>query len=68
MREYNLGCTLRELFYRSEWWEIIGLLYASEEWIRKQNEAQIEARKNAELKQKEKDGSLKMYFKRKRYG
>jgi len=66
LREYNLGYTPRELLFRMEWWEVIGLLYASNEYIRDANEAHAEARKKAEIERKEKDGSLKMHFRRKR--
>ena len=63
MREYNLGLTLRELFYKCEWWEILALMYASFEDQVLKNKAYEERRKEEEIKQKVKDGRLKGIYK-----
>ena len=63
MREYNLGYTLKELFYKCEWWEILGLLYASYEDQILKNLAIENSRKEAEIEQKVKSGKLKGYYK-----
>jgi hypothetical protein len=61
MREYNLGCTLKEVAQKFEYWEILALLYASNQYIEDQNEAA----KEAETKRKIDEGKIKTYFKAK---
>lgn len=53
------------MFKEYEWWEILGLLYASINWQNEQIKAQQEARRQAEIEQKLKDGKLKMYYRKK---
>lgn len=59
-----MGCTLWELFKKCEWWEILGLLFASAEWQREQSNAIQEAREKAKVDEKINKGVLKRHFKR----
>jgi len=54
------------LFKKCEWWEILGLLFASAEWKRKQNDATERAREEAKINEKINKGVLKRHFKRPR--
>jgi len=66
LREYNLNCGLKEIFKKYEWWEILGLMYASEDWLKQQNEAYVEARRRQAEKEKIKSGKMNMIFRPKK--
>jgi hypothetical protein len=59
LREYNLGCTLKELFYKCEWWEILGLLYASYEDQVLKRFAAKKLEEEAIIEQKIRSGKIK---------
>lgn len=61
LREYHLGFSLKEVAQKFEYWEILALLYASNDYV----EQQIKAQEEAERKRKIDEGKINTYFKKK---
>ena len=58
-----MGCSPRELFYKCEWWEILGLLYFKfESDVLERQEMDIQ-KEIADINEKYKQGKLRMYYK-----
>jgi hypothetical protein len=62
LREYHIGKTPYEMITQMQYFEILGLLYASNDHLEQMNDA----RRQAEIEQKAKDGKLSRYWKPKR--
>lgn len=61
-REYHLSIPIKEMWYRLEYWEILGYLYSSRDYY----QAQIDAQEEAKLDAKIKSGKMNMVYKPKR--
>ena len=63
LSQYNLGCTPRELFYRCEYWEILGLLYFTfEKNVLEKQEMEIQG-EIQEINRKFQEGKLRTFYK-----